>query len=777
MKLTVHSTMRSRSRAFTMVELVTSLVVVAVLSVLAQATYATTISNSHVDVAQASALEVSHAAVSEASSSSVNGGITTISSINHAVGEVKNMGVDSYVDTGSMLQVVYSVNTANSVVNTVCVDIPDVPIATPQLCPAVTKAPSPPTSVSAAPVSNTQINVFWTAPTPPAAVTYYTIRYSSDGGSTWTIASSSATGSAYTVSNLSPSTAYIFQVSATNQIGTSAYSVSSAAVSTNATPTNPVTPLSTPIPSVTANINTSPGTMAWGWTSSTGGSGNITYYWSISPQPALCPASNTSSTTVTCLNSMTPGTTYTFSVFAQDTSGDTSPVGQVTATQVSSPVTTTTAAPDSAPVSTPTPQVTTDTSSSTTGTMSWSWPSVNGGTSPYTYYWSISPAPSGCASGSTSSTGTACSDVMTPGVTYTFSLYAQDSLGATSSTGSVTATQAAAPTTTTTAAYTSALAYPLVLTGTYASCSYASPVLTLTGNATVVSGGGLAPIGVNSTCARAVTLANSASLSASSIQTANSALTTYCYLTNASKPTSCSSSQTGPTEVLTNAASDPFSTLTPPSYPSTQPTATCSGTSGTTTCPAGQYATSPALNSNSTNVTFGSGSGTFVFQNPLYISNGAHVTFGPGSYWFAGGLNVSGSSSVTFGQGTYIFGNPSSNNCPSSTCLSVSGGANVATTSSGALLYVAASAANLTGNGTMDLTAMSAYSGVALWDAAASGSSYPLIVANSGTAKVTSGGIYVPNGQAVLTGVGNISASFVEAQSANLSNSSALVIG
>lgn len=768
---------RARRRAFTTLELVVALVVLSVLSVMAQASYATFTAHAHINVAQASALEVSHSAVDEASASPVNGGVVSISAINHAVGEVRNVTVDSYVDTGSMLQVVYKVNTNNSVITAVCVDIPDVPIASPVICPAVTSAPSSPTSVSATTVSTTQINVTWTAPLPPAAVTSYTIRYSSNGGTSWTVATTSATGTAYTVAGLTPSTSYIFQLSATNSVGTSPYSVASAATMTNAVPTSPVTPLSTPIPSVTANINTAPGTMAWGWTSSTGGSGNITYYWSISPTPPGCSASNTTSTTVTCLNAMTPGETYTFTVFAQDQLGDTSPVGSVTATQAASPATTTTAAPSSSPVTTPAPQVSTDTSGSQGATMGWSWPAVTGGSGPYTYYWSVSPAPSGCASGSTQSLGADCVDVMTPGVTYTFSIYAQDTYGATSSTASVTATQVNPPASTTTA-YASALPYPLVLTGTYASCQSASPVLTLTGNATVVSGGGLAPIGVNSTCPRAVTLANSATLSASQISTSNSALNTYCFLTNASKPTSCSTSQLGPTETYTSATSDPFAGLTPPSYPAPQPAVSCPNSSSqTVTCPAGQYSASPALNSNDTNATFGTGSGTFVFTNPVYISNGAQVDFGSGSYWFAGGLIISGSSSVTFGQGTYMFGNPSNNICPGSTCLSISGGANVKTTSAGALLYIGAGAANLTGNGTMSLTAMSSYSGVALWDAAASASSYPLIVANSGTAKVTSGGIYVPNGQAVLTGVGSISASFVEAQSANLSNSSAMVIG
>jgi Flp pilus assembly protein TadG len=50
-------------------------------------------------------------------------------------------------------------------------------------------------------------------------------------------------------------------------------------------------------------------------------------------------------------------------------------------------------------------------------------------------------------------------------------------------------------------------------------------------------------------------------------------------------------------------------------------------------------------------------SGTFVFNQPVVIDDGASVTFGAGIYVFNGGLALDHGSTVTFGPGTYIFQN------------------------------------------------------------------------------------------------------------------------
>ncbi len=140
--------------------------------------------------------------------------------------------------------------------------------------------PGAPTGVAGTSFANTQSVVSWTAPASNggSAITAYTVQYSSNGGSTWTTATIAAGASPYTVTGLTNGTGYIFEVAATNGVGTGAFSSPSA----TATPaTVPGAPTSV---AGTSNANTQ-SVVSWTAPASNGGA-TITAYtvqYSVSP--------------------------------------------------------------------------------------------------------------------------------------------------------------------------------------------------------------------------------------------------------------------------------------------------------------------------------------------------------------------------------------------------------------------------------------------------------------------------------------------------------------
>ncbi|HEY5112443.1 MAG TPA: fibronectin type III domain-containing protein, partial [Acidimicrobiales bacterium] len=102
----------------------------------------------------------------------------------------------------------------------------------------VSTVPDAPTGVSASSIANNESLVTWVDPvnSPPtnggATITGYTVQYSADGGTTWTTATTSATGTNYTVTGLTNGTTYEFEVAATNASGMSAYATPPSNVST-----------------------------------------------------------------------------------------------------------------------------------------------------------------------------------------------------------------------------------------------------------------------------------------------------------------------------------------------------------------------------------------------------------------------------------------------------------------------------------------------------------------------------------------------------------------
>jgi len=98
--------------------------------------------------------------------------------------------------------------------------------------------PSSPTNLSATPVSFSQINLSWIAPSNDGSVIAgYKVERSSDNGSTWStiVSNTESTATAYSDNGLSSSTTYTYRVSAINSAGTSSPSNTASATTSAST--------------------------------------------------------------------------------------------------------------------------------------------------------------------------------------------------------------------------------------------------------------------------------------------------------------------------------------------------------------------------------------------------------------------------------------------------------------------------------------------------------------------------------------------------------------
>ena len=90
--------------------------------------------------------------------------------------------------------------------------------------------------------SATSLQVRWTAPVNPGSViTGYTLEQRADGGTDWSPVSG-VSGTSHDVTGLTPGTAYVFRVLATNAAGDGAWSDSSSPATPSAAPAAPAAP-------------------------------------------------------------------------------------------------------------------------------------------------------------------------------------------------------------------------------------------------------------------------------------------------------------------------------------------------------------------------------------------------------------------------------------------------------------------------------------------------------------------------------------------------------
>ncbi len=183
--------------------------------------------------------------------------------------------------------------------------------------PAAT-VPSAPTSVVAV-SGNTQLAVSWTAPasTGGSPITDYLVKYSSNGGSTWTnFVHPVSTVPALTITGLTNGTAYVIKVVAKNAVGISLPSANSAPATPATVPGSP-----TSVVAVSGNKQLA---LTWAAPASNGGSNITDYLVKYSSNGGstwtnfVHPVSTVPSLTVTGL---TNGTAYVFKVIAKNAVG------------------------------------------------------------------------------------------------------------------------------------------------------------------------------------------------------------------------------------------------------------------------------------------------------------------------------------------------------------------------------------------------------------------------------------------------------------------------
>jgi outer membrane protein OmpA-like peptidoglycan-associated protein len=272
-----------------------------------------------------------------------------------------------------------------------------------------------PTSVVATPATGS-VSVAWTAPafTGGVSISTYAVRYSSNGGTTWTasVACSAATSSPCAITGLTAG-AYVFDVDATNSVGPSAWSTASSSINYVTAPGAPT--------GVAATITTGSASVSWTVPASTGGSAIISYAVQYSSNAGgtwtasgACSAATSSPCTVTGL----AVGSYLFEVDATNTVGPSAwSTASSSVNYYSAPGAPTTVAA---------------TSASGTVPVTWVAPVNNGGTAIISYAVQYSSNAGGtwtASSACSAATSSPCSVTGLTSGTYVFEVDATNSVG------------------------------------------------------------------------------------------------------------------------------------------------------------------------------------------------------------------------------------------------------------------------------------------------------------------------------------------------------------
>lgn len=193
---------------------------------------------------------------------------------------------------------------------------------------AAPATPGQVTGLTASGATSSTMTLSWTAPSSGGTPTAYTVNYQVTGAGSWTSATTSASGSPFTVTGLSASTSYEFEVIATNSGGSGTAS-STVTASTGAATAAPGAPTNLAASEATSS------TMELTW-SAPGSGGTVSGYsayfklhsgstWSLATAGL---AASATSYTVTGLAS---GTSYDFYVAANSTGSGSTASSTVTA--------------------------------------------------------------------------------------------------------------------------------------------------------------------------------------------------------------------------------------------------------------------------------------------------------------------------------------------------------------------------------------------------------------------------------------------------------------
>ena len=231
--------------------------------------------------------------------------------------------------------------------------------------------PGSPTGLVASAPTASSITLNWSAPTAGGSVGSYTAMYRVTGQSTWIVFATGISATAVTVTNLTASTGYDFQVIAVNNAGSSG---PSATANGTTTVTAPGTPTALAVGSVTQT------TAVLSWTAPIAGGAVASYtlQYRVTGAGSWTQILNLTGTTAT-LTGLTSGTAYDVQVAAVNSGG-------------TSTFTPTTSASTMLVVPGLPTGVTAGTSTATTQTLSWTAPASGGAVATYSLRYSIHAA-------------------------------------------------------------------------------------------------------------------------------------------------------------------------------------------------------------------------------------------------------------------------------------------------------------------------------------------------------------------------------------------------
>jgi hypothetical protein len=272
-----------------------------------------------------------------------------------------------------------------------------------------TLPPGQPMGLSAGTLTSSSVALSWTAPSGGGAAAGYTVQYCAHGTGNWITAQTGVATASYTVTSLSASTQYDFQVIATNAAG--------------AGPASPVISATTPMAPPGQVTGLTAGTasavsvpLAWTAPGAGGAPSGYTVKVRVTGQTAWTTATSNATGTSYTVAGLTSSTSYDFEVIASNTGGSGPASAVVTAT-------TALAAPGAITT------LTAGAATTSTVPLSWTAPAGGGAVAGYTVQCRLHGAASWTTASSAVTATTFTVTGLTPGATYDFQVYATNAAG------------------------------------------------------------------------------------------------------------------------------------------------------------------------------------------------------------------------------------------------------------------------------------------------------------------------------------------------------------